>query len=432
MRKLLAILFIFLPLMSFAAPGSVMQSGNFIGVYQFVGLPSGGYVNSFIAKVGKVRFEDDTGSSMSHKGKTLEIGGAITALPYATFNEASPPLQSVLRKTISDYQYQATTGTFLNDLKSFMRKNGASTLSYTYRQQIKVQGNPNTKSIIWRVIIDLNGRPRYAAPRVISDVPAFVYLNYFPKAVADGLPATFAYPNSGNYSWQLVKKDMSPLTSAVFVNTNGAFDAPRAATPPSAQPAGCSVGGLNDPDSPTDQTEPFCDPDYGLKCLINEKSNASCTTTYKDVVELMDEVGADGAFVDYNREIEPVYKVVCPSGATFNDQEGTCSDGSEPEERAVAAMDVPFRKISQSSCLPDAIYENKINIGYQIRKQADRYGVQLDASYQQIGTGVSEEASLTKPIIQLLLCQLFQQIFLQILSILSSLNYPIFLTISTL
>lgn len=395
------ILYFLLSLVSLSAhaeAGSVMQSGKMIGIYQTVGLPGDGYENALVAKVGKVKFSKEDGHSLAQNSRTIDLKGRIGAIPYVTFDEAEPYTQSQFIQRASDFQSNIHQARFVEDVQSLLREHGASELVYSYRQRIKVAGNPTTKALLWRVIYDMNGRPRYSAPKVVSDIPTFVYLQYVPLRVADGLPASFAYNLAGTYTYQLVNKNMQALTSPITVNVAGSFDAPSI-----AGASGCQVG-IDNPDSPDDESSTFCDPDHGLKCLISSVSNPGCQTTYKDVLALMDELGADGGFVDYNREIAPVYEAYCPTGAVYNSSDATCSDGSDPEERAQAAIDVPLRKLSSSACLPDASYENRINVGYTLNKQVDRFFVQTDGYYMPHGSQAQQEASPTvqyNPIIAL-------------------------------
>ena len=307
MKRLALILFFSAPLIASADQGGAMRAGKVLGLFQTTGLPEDGYPASFVARVGKALYSLDKGYSLSSQAATLDPTGAVGITPYVPYNPASPQAQDVLLSNAKNYQAYAISHTLISDMKTYMLKVGASEVIYRYRQRVKVQGNPNPKAIAWSVIIDVGGRPRYTDPKIISDIPSFVYVNYTPKKVVSGLPASWAYPNAGKYSWNLIDKNFGNLTAATLVDTNGAYDEPVAQTTKpytTPYPAGCSI------DTNDASGDMVCDPDYALKCLIDKTSDAGCPTTYSDIKTLINANGADGAYIDYSRQLQPVYDTV--------------------------------------------------------------------------------------------------------------------------
>jgi hypothetical protein len=151
--------------------------------------------------------------------------------------------------------------------------------------------------------VDSSGRPRYGAAQLIPTKPAYDYGIYTSKAVAQTLPSSFAYPNAGTVQYQSVDQQMNPLSAMSTVNVNGAFDAPVASPTATTYPAGCKV------DSSTGLVG--CDPDYGLKCLINHASDPQCPATpingFTDFIGVLNANGASGGYLDYVRSLTPVY-----------------------------------------------------------------------------------------------------------------------------
>lgn len=383
-RFILALLFI-VPLVAFGDQGNAMRSGKALGLFQTVGLAEDGYPSSFLARLGAYQYTDDTGLSLAKNSASLDPTGSVGIVPYVPYNPLALQLQTDLLSNAKAYQQYAITHTLISDMRTYMRKVGASEVSYSYRQRVKVRGNPNPKVISWRVIIDAFGTPHYSDPKLVSDIPTFVYLAYTPKTVMSGLPASWAYPNAGKYTWSLVDKNFGNLTAVTTVDTNGAYDEPVAQTTKpytTPYPAGCSI----DTDGSGDMV---CDPDYTLKCLIDKTSNASCPSAYKDLLTLITENGADGAYIDYSRQLQPVYD-------TVDNGDGTTS------EVARVAISIDTRTwlkgkvyffISPSG---GAAFKETGRNGYTLINQVDRYAVQIDGSYEFMKSNTNTTISPTQ------------------------------------
>lgn len=135
----------------------------------------------------------------------------------------------------------------------------------------------------------------YGAPRVIDGDPTYVYITYTPKALAAGLPSTWAYADAGIFKWQLRKRDGTPQTNWVNIDTNGAYDEP---------------------------TANGSDPNFGVNCLADKRSSPSCPTAYTDAHTLISSTSSNGAIIDYTRKLQPQYT--------------TASDGSQQPNMAIS------------------------------------------------------------------------------------------------
>lgn len=357
------------------AAGETVNSGKYLGVFQTTGLPSSGYESSFNARIGTVKYSEDRGLNLQERGNVIPTAGRIGSVPYLSYT--TPLAQSVILTRATNLQLVAVNGTFIADLKNFQRQTSAVDVSFTYRQRIEVKGNPVPKFLTWRLILDSLGKVRYTSPKLVSATPTYVKIVYSPLKLEAGLPSTWAYPNKGAYTYQLIDKDYKPVTGLMSVNTNGAYDEPEPAPVPGPQPAGCYVE--------AGDTEATCDPDFAVNCLGNKTYNAGCPA-FKDGIALMDELGADAVFIDYNRKIQPLYKGTCESGAAYDENEGTCADGSDPVEVAQLVINVKKRELIQSSCLPTATFNNDIDFGYKLQYQLDQYAYDLEAGLTKIGT----------------------------------------------
>lgn len=357
--------------------GESAISGKYLGVFQSTGLPDSGFAPGFTARIGTVRFDEDNGLNLKSQGSVVPTDGKISSVPYVTYNAASPLVQSEFLRLSGIYQ-QGAMGTFLTQLKAFMVVNGATNASYTYRQRVIVKNNPVPKFLTWRLLVDSLGRPRYSSPRLVPTTPTFVHIKYWPKKLEAGLPDSWAFPNKGGYTYQLVDKDMHAVGGVTFVDTAGAYDEPVPATPPAVQPAGCSLE--------AGDTEASCDPDFAVNCLADATYNASCPTAFPDGKALMDLLGADGVVIDYNRKIQPLYAGSCESGAAYDQDEGTCADGTEPVEVAQLVLDVKKRELIQSACLPKAVFKNDIDYGYKLQYTTDRFNWDYESGLLKTGT----------------------------------------------
>lgn len=233
----------------------------------------------------------------------------------AVDGSGNPLLQSDLLANAGAVFTAQTADIIANLMAQYMQTAGAATAILNFQQQVMVQGNSQPMYLVWQLIVDGSGRPRYGDAQLIPSVPNFVYADYTSKAVAAALPPSFAYPQAGTVQWQQVNQQMAPVTAMQTINVNGAFDAPTADATASVYPAGCTQSG----------GQVSCDPDYGLKCLIDHTSDpysaaspnpanpsdTGCPAVpingYSDFKSLMNANGASAGFVDYVQSLAPQY-----------------------------------------------------------------------------------------------------------------------------
>lgn len=350
-------------------------------VNQKVGLAEEGYQTSFLARYGMPSFSSKGGYSLNKDSSTDLNPSAIAQIPPVSYNVSSPLTQSQIL-SIADSRFQFYVGAIAANMKAYMAKKGVSTGIYNFGQRITVKGAIAPKILVWQVMVDTTGRVRYGKSRLIDESPLYVYAVYTPKAVAEGLPDGWAYPNAGTIQWQMVDAEMLAATPIQIIDVNGAYDAPNATenqAPP--LPAGCSVGG---------DGLVSCNPDFGLECFINKQSHPDCPTGYKDVMTLIDENGAAGAFVDYGRKLQPVYDdVESPPGS------GNYVGVARVAVSVTARKWVPGRRYFFISKGGNARYLNSGSVGYELLNQVDRYRVDIDGFTQKIGINVSTTISPT-------------------------------------
>ena len=201
-------------------------------------------------------------------------------------------------------------------LSGYMTRAGSASAMFNFQQQVMVQGNSQPMYLVWQEIVDASGRPRYGNVQLIPSAPNFVYGVYLPQAVDATLPAGFsawsaaaltgnqvggALPPPGSLQWQQVNQQLQPVTAAQVFSLGGAFDAPTVNPGANATTPGCQ----------SSNGQVLCDPDYGLKCLINHAGDAGCPVVpingFTDFISLENAAGASGGYLDYVRSLRPVY-----------------------------------------------------------------------------------------------------------------------------
>ena len=318
-----------------ALPATGMTAGSkaskTVLIYETIGQPPS-YLVNFTAYTSSLEYTAASGLSYNlAAAQEQHIAAKITELPPVTAVDGSGhPLSqntllgnaksSLTPQTIDTLTSQLATGYTTSAgqfVPGYMSTVGAATAIFNYQQQVMVQGNSQPMFLVWQLIVDGSGRSRYGDAQLIPSVPNFVYANYTSKAVAATLPASFAYKQAGSVQWQQVNRQIQPVTTLQTIDVNGAFDAPTADATASVYPAGCTL------DAASGQVG--CDPDYGLKCLINHASDpytaaspnpansrdTGCPAVpingYTDFISLENANGASGGYLDYIRSLTPVY-----------------------------------------------------------------------------------------------------------------------------
>jgi hypothetical protein len=354
-----------------------VETGKSLGIFQSIALPEDGFLQSFSASLGRTKVTQE-GAFVTTSDNKFNPTDTVTPIPKVGYY-ANNPMTQTQALSYAVMVQGAQVSILVNQVKELMQKRGAVEATYYYRQLIKVKGNSSTKAIIWHVLIDSMGKSRYSKPKIINEVPQFVHLTYTPKKIVNGLPSTWVYPNSGKYDWKIVDKILNPLSASTTVDVNGVYDEPVAQNRPysTPYPSGCEL----EADSPFDMV---CDTEWALKCLIDKTSDAACPATYKDVKDLIDETGSDGAYVDYVRALSPVYDQVLI---------GYDAAGYEIyDDVARVSISVDMRKWHKGKRFffisngGGAKFQMQARVGYELLKQVDRFLVEPDGTYTQVGS----------------------------------------------
>lgn len=175
----------------------------------------------------------------------------------------------------------------VTQLGALMKLHGAAGGVYTYEQELSSTALGGRRRLVWSAIIDPSGKLMYGKSKIVSSTQFYIYITYTPLAVSPKLPQSWQYPNPGTLGWVLVNSKMQALEPGTMIDTGGFFD------------------------EPAEQTGA----DNVVKCVVDH-SNAGCGTQYPDVVTLLAQSGAAGAFVDYLHAVEPRYLTIeSPAGS---------------------------------------------------------------------------------------------------------------------
>lgn len=381
----LVFLMLAIPMVS-QAKNNALDTGKSMGIFQSIGLAEDGYIQSYKASLGKTKVTKD-GAMTTRADNTFDPSDSIYPIPHVTYSPLMLQTQSSILNDAKSIQ-AAQVNALITQIKNYIIKKGAVEATFYYRQLVHVQGSTAQKALIWQVLIDATGRAKYSDPKIINEIPQFVHLIYTPLKIEAGLPSSWIYPDAGKYSYKLVDKLMNPITASTTVDTAGAYDMPVAQTTlpyTLPYPSGCEI----DPDG-----DMVCDPEWSLKCLIDKTSNASCPTSYKDIKKLIDETGSDGAYVDYVSTLSPVYDQVLV---------GYESDGVTEifEDVARVSISVDLRKWVKGKNVffispgGGGKFQMKARVGYELLRKVDRYQVNIDGTFNLVGSEASTTISPT-------------------------------------
>lgn len=394
-----------LPLLAlslWAAPASANTPTGKVGpmllVKTSVGLPDAGFPTTTIASVGTPEFKD-ANAGYRVAGNELKVTTPSGVAISATFNydPANPPVGSNILQW-ANYLFSARADGIAAAIKTYAATKGLSGGIYSYQQSLRVQGRTTPMTLFWQIVVMSDGRRFSQDPQLISDTPAYLQFTYVPKSVAAGLSSSWAYPNAGKLTYRLIKQDGTALTADTVVDTNGAFDAPTYSGT-GAAPAGCTQ------DASTGEVT--CSQDFGVRCLIDRASSASCPTGYPDMVSLMRDWVAVGGVLDYSRTLSPVYDEV-------EDPPGSGEMAQVP--RVSVAID--SRSISKGKTFffispgGGREYIESGTVGYELRNQTDRFRVQTDGIFelggQSANTQISPTAAFSKRVLVAGTCASYQ------------------------
>ena len=231
--------------------------------------------------------------AVGYGGNGLQIQPDNNA--YGATSVASVPIMPYASGSKTKDEIVTQAKTFLlpfannvgDSLKAWMSANNYKAGSFVYEQELIPSGDSRTMKLVWQLTVADGGRVFYGAPRVIDGDPTYVYITYTSKALAAGLPSTWAFSDAGILKWQLRKKDGTPQTSWVNIDTQGAYDEPVANG---------------------------SDPNFGVNCLADKSNSPLCPTIYTDAKSLMSSTSSNGAIIDYTRKLQP-QNTLLPDGS---------------------------------------------------------------------------------------------------------------------
>jgi hypothetical protein len=279
------------------------------------------------------------GGAVGYSGRGLEIQpdstenansasliAGIPAMPYVSASKTKDEITTQATAFLQPYVNYIGTS-----LKTWMAANGYKASSFVYQQELTPRGAGRTMKLIWQVSITDGGRLIYGAPRVIDSDPSYVYITYTSLQATQGLPSTWKYTDAGLMKWQIRRKDGTPVTSWVTINTNGAFDTPESG-----------------------------DTNAGLNCIVNKNSSSACITSYVDAKQLIADSNSNGAIIDYVRQLQPLYDTTID----------TATGNTVQSPRMSFAINT--RTLTPSDC-SHAQYRNAGTYGFTLQSTVDRY-----------------------------------------------------------
>ncbi len=209
---------------------------------------------------------------------------SVASVPIMPYTSGSKTKDEILKQASNFLMpFASDVG---KSLKAWMTANNYKAGSFIYEQELIPSGVNRPMRLVWQLAVADGGRILFGAPRVIDGEPTYIYITYTSKAVASGLPSNWAFADAGILKWQLRKRDGTPQTDWVNINTYGAYDEP-------------TINGS--------------DPNFGVNCLADKGSETNCPTAYTDAKTLISTTSSNGAIIDYTRALKPQYKAL-PDG----------------------------------------------------------------------------------------------------------------------
>ncbi len=325
-------------------------------VTQTVTGPESGAVSSIEARQGSYVFSG-TASAVSRGFEPVPNAASIASIGVFDYGSGRTRSQLLAEARV---RVLAQVPALVQALRTYAASTGAATAAFNLDQRVRIAGSARPSHLVWTMVIDAGGRAFYGNPRLHDEHPLLLYALYTPKSVAQGLPASWAYPDAGALKYQLVDQRMEPQTAFTVVDTGGAFD----------EPGDLSGGPV--------------DPDALLKCLVDRASSPGCPAGYPDVRGLIDQSGASGAMLDYVRTLKPLYdSVETPPGS------------GEFEHSARVSLQIDSRKVELSGC-GNIRYTNQGAYGFALQEATDRFYVSAEGTYAQVNRFTQTRLSPTQ------------------------------------
>lgn len=252
------------------AKGSVRVSDQ--GAGTFVGMPANDYskLTKTVCTPVYYKLQNDYLDSDGSGGGCQEVSfgeGDVTAAFDQAIDTRAPQLMA--------------------QLGALIKVHGAASGVYTFEQELSSAALGGRRRLVWTAIMDPSGKLMFGKSKIVSATQFYIYITYTPLTVSPKLPQSWQYPNPGTLGWVLVNSKMQALEPGTLIDTGGFFDEPAEQT---------GVGNV-------------------VKCLIDH-SNAGCGAQYPDVVTLLAQSGAAGAYIDFLHAVEPRYLTIeSPAGS---------------------------------------------------------------------------------------------------------------------
>lgn len=343
------------------APGGAENS---LVITQSVTGPTEGVVSSVAARRGSSK-ANGTALTMDIGATKLDTTSGVPQLAVTDYGTAMTrsqiSTQAKLLMVGSNYpSAPGAVSPLTTSLQSYMAANNVSLVTFNFNQKIFVAGDTAPKYLVWSLIMRSGQRPSFPNPKIVDTLPTILQVNYIPKNVTKGLPAAWSYPNAGMLQWRKLDATYNPISAWTTVDVNGAYD------------------------EPEDLTGAAVDKDWGIKCLAKRGALPTCPSAV-NVSDLMDQVGAGYALLDYGRMLQPVYDdVETPPGS------------GQFVQVARAAVSVDVRELNLSSC-SNGTFRNQGTYGFELNNRVDRYGIWDDGRYKLLNSFQSKTLSATTP-----------------------------------
>lgn len=316
-----------------------------------------------IAQVkGRIGVVGTTGNTISDSLLGQNITNAGSVFSVQPISLGSVTLSTVEIQSLAQSWFANRISALTNQVVAHLNSVGADSAWLDYQQSVKSKGK--TKYIVFSVSILKSGKMTWSGVNVVDAAPTTVYTAYTNMTVAAGLPQNWQYPDAGTLKYDTRNLNFQALTPQTVIQTNGAYD------------------------EPASNLSVTTDPDAGLKCLINNQSSPSCSTTFPDVKTLIKTTDSIRAVVDYVRKVQPDY-----------------TEQPDGSQAAKMALDVYERTIQLPACCcqdTGQTYTNKQRYGFALVTIIDRYLVNADGSYflanRYSGHSVSPTIDQTKSV----------------------------------
>lgn len=311
----------------------------------------------------------------------------------------APEPSPALWKNSAIVYFRNNASSIATQLAKFLKDNGVSSGYFKYTQKVNTYQNGNIveMDLKWDAQFDSSRGIIFGNPKLISSAdPIVLYVEYIPLNMEPGIDPALNTDTYKGYLKYVVKDTSNPpvaISEMAYVNTNGAYDEP--ATNEDGEDTQCG--------SEEGVADGCIDQNAGLRCLLDKASASGCPAGVPDVNELLDATGANFAIVDYARRIKPKFVAVNNESQDLSDtsNEEDNPNADAPEEIAAMTVNVLSRTLSKNNeC--NLEYKNTGTYSTILERIVERWTVDLDGAYSQIGEMVSQYSTPVIPYSQTL------------------------------